>query len=66
MVDLFTGANLNITEAIVEGMGAVKKGDNTKFVGDMATNPFLGRCVSAKTSLTDQGIDSSGEDLPWV
>ena len=48
MVDLFTGANLNLNEAI-------KKGDKIKFVGDMATNPFpklQGKCASAKTSLT--------------
>ena len=48
MVDLITGASLNLNEAI-------KKGDRIKFVGDMATNPFpklQGKCASAKTGLT--------------
>ena len=48
MVDMFTGANLNITEAR-------KKADKIKFVGDMTTNPFpklQGKCASAKASLT--------------
>ena len=46
MVDLFTGANLNMTEP---------KGQQIKFVGDMSTNPFpklKGKCSTAKTSLT--------------
>ena len=45
---MFTGANLNITEAR-------KKADKIKFVGDMTTNPFpklQGKCASAKASLT--------------
>ena len=48
MVDLFTGADLKLTEAI-------RKGDQIKFVGDMNTNPFpklQGKCSTAKTSLT--------------
>ena len=48
MVDLITGANLNLTEPI-------RKGDKIKFVGDANAHPFpklQGKCASSKTSLT--------------